>query len=366
MAFIHKKMAKMLGALTLSIGFTTAGNTSACGAGLVAGMTYANQQYLMEADLNMRSLSAGVTAAAADAFCESPVGRSVQTESIAAYCGYKNLGIANISSGNLNIREKATTDSKSVGKMTKRNACEILETEGEWSKIKSGSVTGYVMTSYLLTGEEAEAAAKKELVTIATVQTDSLRVREKASTQSRILSLIGKGEELVVLEDTGDWVKVEIDEEEGYISREFVKLEDKLPTAKSMKELTVAAEAGAAGTRASLVQYALQFVGNRYVWGGTSLTNGIDCSGFTMRILERYGVSLPHHAASQANYGTRISASEAKPGDLFFYSSGGRINHVAMYIGSGMIIHASNPRTGIKISNAYYRTPAKVARVIRD
>ena len=115
------------------------------------------------------------------------------------------------------------------------------------------------------------------------------------------------------------------------------------------------ASTGVSGS--SVVSYAMQFVGNPYVWGGTSLTNGIDCSGFTMQVYARYGVGLPHHAASQSAYGKRISASEAKPGDLFFYGSGSSISHVGIYIGNGQIVHASNARTGIKISNAYYRTP---------
>ena len=118
--------------------------------------------------------------------------------------------------------------------------------------------------------------------------------------------------------------------------------------------------------RVSLVNYACQFIGNPYVWGGTSLTNGADCSGFTMKIFAKYGISLPHKASLQATYGKKISSSEARPGDLFFYSGGGSINHVAIYIGNGQVVHASNPRSGIKISNAYYRTPARVVRLLGD
>ena len=115
-----------------------------------------------------------------------------------------------------------------------------------------------------------------------------------------------------------------------------------------------------------LVSYACQFVGNPYVWGGTSLTRGADCSGFVMSVFANYGVSLPHSSGSQAGCGTSISASEAQPGDLFFYGNGSRINHVAIYIGNGQVVHASSPRTGIKISGAYYRNPVKVVRVLQD
>ncbi|MDE6980450.1 MAG: C40 family peptidase, partial [Lachnospiraceae bacterium] len=109
---------------------------------------------------------------------------------------------------------------------------------------------------------------------------------------------------------------------------------------------------------------ALQFVGNPYVYGGTSLTNGADCSGFTLSIFAKYGIYLPHSSAAQAGYGRRINASEAQPGDLFFYGSGSRISHVAIYIGNGQIVHASSRRTGIKISNAYYRSPICVVRLL--
>lgn len=157
--------------------------------------------------------------------------------------------------------------------------------------------------------------AKKEITKVVTVNTTTLRVREKASEDSAILSLVGEGEDLVV-EDTKDgWYKVEVDDQKGYISGDYVEVTEKLPTASTVKELEYGE--GYTDSRVSLVQFALQFVGNRYVWGGTSLTNGIDCSGFTMQVYARYGVGLPHHAASQPAYGNRIRASEAKPGDLF-------------------------------------------------
>ena len=163
-----------------------------------------------------------------------------------------------------------------------------------------------------------------------------------------------------------DWVCISIDNDYAFVSKEYVDVSYKLNRAVAAGEIATDGSSGVSSTRASIVEYAKQFLGNRYVYGGTSLTNGTDCSGFTMRIYEHFGYSIPRTSGSQASALSGISSSEAKPGDLFFYSNGGRINHVAMYIGSGMIIHASNPRTGIKISNAYYRSPAKVARVIND
>ncbi len=269
-------------------------------------------------------------------------------------CGYKNLGIAKVN-GCLNVRKKAGTDSKVIGKMTNHDACEILKKKGDWVKITSGKVNGYVKSEYLATGKEAEKIAEDEIITVATVNTTTLRVREKTSVDSAIVSLVGEGEDLVVEDTKDDWYKVEVDDQKGYISGDYVEISEKLPTAETVTELQYGD--GIADSRVSLVQYALQFVGNPYVWGGTSLTNGIDCSGFTMQIYARYGISLPHHAASQPGYGTRISAAEARPGDLFFYGSGNSIGHVGIYIGNGQIVHASNARTGIKISSAFYRTP---------
>lgn len=279
-------------------------------------------------------------------------------------CGYTNIGIANVETSNLNVREEPTTDSKIVGKMTHYNACEILEVVGDWSKIKSGSVSGYVKSEYLYTGEEALAIAKEEVCTYATVTTETLRVRSEKSTDSSIVSLVNNGEDLVAVEEDDEWVLVEIDDETGYVFKDYVTIAQKLPTAKTITEIRYGE--GVSDVRVDLVQYALQFVGNRYVWGGTSLTKGVDCSGFTMKIYEKYGIYLPHSSRSQPSYGTKIKASQAQPGDLFFYGSGKHISHVAIYIGNGQIVHASNKRDGIKISSAYYRTPICVVRYLDD
>ena len=143
-----------------------------------------------------------------------------------------------------------------------------------------------------------------------------------------------------------------------------VDLEEQLFTAISMQELIYGS--GISDVRISLCQYAKQYIGNPYVWGGVSLTNGADCSGFVLSVFANYGYSLPHSSKAQANCGTRIKTSELQPGDLIFYGSGKSISHVAIYIGGGQIVHASNKRDGIKISNAYYRTPICCTRIIND
>ena len=123
---------------------------------------------------------------------------------------------------------------------------------------------------------------------------------------------------------------------------------------------------GVSDVRVDLVEYACQFIGNPYVWGGTSLTKGADCSGFVLSVFKNYGYTLPHYSVSQSQCGTKISEDELLPGDLVFYSNGSRINHVAIYIGGGQVVHASSPKTGIRTSSYRYRTPVKFVRIIED
>lgn len=280
-------------------------------------------------------------------------------------CGYTNLGIAKVD-GNLNVRKEASKSSAIVGKMTNETGCEVLEEKDDWVRIQSGNVKGWVSKEYLLTEEDALEAVEDAVIHMAKVKTASLRVRASASTNAKVITTVAKGERLEVVKELDGWVKIEIDNEKGYISSDYVQLSYELKEASTLKELSTGGNSGVSSTRLSLVHYALQFVGGRYVWGGTSLTSGVDCSGFTMRIYQKFGISLPHYSGAQASRGTRVSASEAKPGDLFFYGSGSRISHVAIYIGNGQIVHASSPRTGIKISNAFYRNPIKVVRLLND
>lgn len=275
--------------------------------------------------------------------------------------GYTNLGLA-VVDGNLNVRETPSLEGAIVGKMTNYAACEILAEENGWYKVTSGNVEGYVSADYMITGKEALEIAQEEARLMVTVTTDTLRVRKGPSTDTEILTTVSKDADLYVVEVLDGWIKVELDDYEAYVSADYVSVSKRLKTGNTLKELQHGD--GVSETRVNLVNYALQFVGNRYVWGGTSLTNGVDCSGFTMKIYQQFGIYLPHHSGSQPAYGTKISASDAKPGDLFFYGDGSTINHVAIYIGNGQIVHASNSRDGIKISNAYYRTPICVVRYL--
>ena len=119
--------------------------------------------------------------------------------------------------------------------------------------------------------------------------------------------------------------------------------------------------------RSEIVTYALQFVGNRYKYGGTNPNTGVDCSGFTSYVMRHAaGVELPHSSGGQSRMGRVVSSSEMRPGDIISYGSGKRINHVALYIGNGQIVHASTERTGIKVSRWNYRTPVRIVNVLGD
>lgn len=291
--------------------------------------------------------------------------KEIAQQAQGASWGYTNIGIANVESGNLNVREAPSTDSKMVGKMPKDSACEVLEMLDGWAHITSGEVEGYVSTEFLFTGPDAKLAANDLVRTVVLVNTDGLNVRDEANTESAVLTQVPKGEELEYVETLDGWFKVSIDGEEAYVSADYATVEQRLDTAITMTELLYGQ--GVSDVRVELVEYAKQFLGNPYVWGGTSLTKGADCSGFVLSVFKKFGVNLSHHSGSQAKEGVKISASELKPGDLVFYAnSSGTINHVAIYIGGGKVIHASSPKTGIKISNYNYRTPVRCVRVLQD
>ncbi len=310
---------------------------------------------------------------------------------------YDRLGVARVDSY-LNVRNKPGEDSKVVGKMTKNSGCNIYKVNKGWAKIISGKVKGYVKASYLIKDKQAEEFAKKIANLRISVNTETLNVRYLPSTDARIYDQISEEDEYDIYKrdltktwlkkyvskhckksdlknidikemynNLENWMCISIDNEKAFVSRDFVKVTFNLDRAVSIKEsgLTSKTSSGSSDSPnlTNMVNYAMQFLGNPYVWGGTSLTNGADCSGFVMRIYEHFGYSLPRTSSAQAGATKTVSSGDVRPGDLFFYGSGG-VSHVAMYIGNGQIIHASNPRTGIKISSAYYRTPIKIGRVI--
>ena len=223
---------------------------------------------------------------------------------------------------------------------------------GEWIHIASGDVEGYLPADAACTGDEAAELAFDLGQELALVIADSLHVRIEPDEASEEFTSVQQGEYLTVLEELDGWVKVEIDDEPGYVKAEYVNISCELDTALTMTEVTYGE--GVSEERAAICDFARQYVGNPYVWGGVSLTNGADCSGFVLSVFDHFGISLPHSSRAQAGCGTNISVSELLPGDLVFYGSSG-IGHVAIYIGNGQIVHASNSRTGIIISNINYR-----------
>ena len=290
---------------------------------------------------------------------------------------YNNLVISKVNNY-LNVREEPSMDGKIIGKMTSKAAGEILDDSVEgWYKIKSGKITGYISSDpqYTATGQEAKDIATGTATLMAVVNTDMLNVRTEPSTDASIWTQISKEERYPVLNQLDGWVEIELDagDEEGSVDKAYVSTRDNnvevryaLNEAIKFSPLEEAANASAS-LRNKIVNYALQFVGNPYVWGGTSLTKGADCSGFTMKVYEHFGVSLPHYSGSQAQMGKAVSSSEMRPADLIFYTdSKGRVNHVAMYIGNGQIVHAASRRSGIKISTWNYRKPKTIRNMLGD
>lgn len=277
---------------------------------------------------------------------------------------YSNLGIVTVSEGKVNIRDEASTDGKIVGKIGLDAGCDVLGEEGEWLHVKSGEVEGYIKAEYVLTGTDALEKASTLLKPIADVNTDGLKVRTEPNTECEVLDIVGSGQSFDVLEELDEWVKIDLDGEEGYLFKDYVDVGAKLDEALTINEVRYGE--GVSDVRIALSEFAKQYIGNPYVWGGTSLTRGADCSGFVLSVFKNYGMSLPHSSRAQANCGTAVSLGDLKPGDLVFYGNSSGINHVAIYVGGGQVVHASNPRVGITISGMYYRSPVKARRIIQD
>lgn len=373
-----------------------------------------------------------------DSFVQQSEEPSEENEVTKVESPYANLGVS-VANDYVNIRTEPNTESEIVGKLYRGCATDILETQGEWVKIESGKVEGYIKAEYLAIGEDAEALVDEFASKYATVMTQTLFVREKPSTKATITTMIPLGERYYIIEESKHWAKIMLDgDETGYVSKDYIDIDVEFEYAISIEEeqAKLAAEeaarqaeaarlealaqekeakrqaeaaakaeaekkanqsassgssssssnssstgssssssgsssnstssSGGSSSGQAIANYALNFVGNPYVWGGTSLTGGADCSGFVQSIYAHFGYSITRTSRDQAaSVGVKVSTSDLQAGDLLFYAnSSGTVNHVAMYIGNGKVVHASNKREGIKVSSYNYRSIYCARRVI--
>ena len=310
----------------------------------------------------------------------------------------------------VNIRKGPSTDYECVGKLYANAVAEVVSIEGEWALVTSGDVDGYIKSEYLLFGEEAQEAIRSTYKTMLKVTCDILNLRSGEGTNYSILGKLKEGTYCELLSETEEWAKVQVNGTTGYVSKEYVQATQNFKYAISAEEEAriaeekakaeaeaeaarkAAAEAEAARKAAEaakaaeeakkqqeknaaslelgqrIADYAVQFVGNPYVWGGTSLTNGADCSGFVYAVYRDFGYTLVRSSRDQASCSSYRSitpnATNLQPGDLVFYATSGVVDHVALYIGNGKVVQASTPKDGIVISKYNYRTPHSAKRVL--
>lgn len=335
-----------------------------------------------------------LTTAGAAAVLDSEVMVELPAEAVQAAdveeSEYANLAIANVDNY-VNVRSAPNTDSEIVGKMYDGSVAQILSTAGdadEWFQVVSGNVEGYIKAEYFIYGDAAAAVADHYVTRYIEVQADRLNVREEPDLSSGRIGYIDHGERAKLIEWGDEWCKVRYaDAQEGYVASEYVAVIEEFIYAKSVVEeaaeqaalqelqaRTKASEeaapermvisaappqtnyASVSALRNAVVDYAMQYLGNRYVHGGQSLASGTDCSGFTCYVYQAFGYQLSRTPQGQyTSAGQSIDMAQIQPGDVICYSSNGSsCTHVGLYIGNGQIIHAANSRKGVIISNYDY------------
>lgn len=353
-----------------------------------------------ETQVSGTSTNAGVSASLADCLTNvmnesnAAAAEEVQVaenEAPVVQSEFANIGVSNIEEDSyINIRSEASTESEVVGKLYYQSAVTVVGMEGEWYHITSGNCEGYIKAEYIITGDEelAESISRR----VAIVEADILNIRDDKTAEGTLLGQVEQGDQLLVAEETDGWVRVYTEEGEGFVSSDYVTCENHYKVAETREEEEARLEqeerarraanlstsnrssssndssgdTGSAptynppsgGSGQAVADFAVQFVGCPYVYGGSSLTNGADCSGFVMAVYAQFGVSLPHQSGAMQGVGYGVSVDSMQPGDIVCYSG-----HVGIYIGGGCIVHASDPSSGIKVSSAYYSTILAVRRI---
>lgn len=370
---------------------TVSGNDAVTGA--VAFSTRALEDGMTLNDLPALTIASGVSFAEV----QDPEAISFAVAPDEEESEYANLAIAQVTDY-VNVRSLPSTDGEIVGKIYNGSVAQVLATAGDnddWFQIISGDVEGFIKAEYFLYGEEAEAVIDQYVTYYATVLADRLNVREEQSADSRRIGYIDNGENVKVVEDCGDWLKVQYtDSKQGYVSAEYVSVHEEFVYAKSIEEerreeaerqaLAARAQEAEQSTpevignitfptnqytsneelRTAIVDYAMQYLGNKYVHGGRSLAGGTDCSGFTSYIYKDFGYSLSRTPGGQySTNGRSVSYDEIQPGDIICYGKS-KCTHVGLYIGDGQIIHSANSRKGVIISAADYDNILAIKNVI--
>lgn len=288
-------------------------------------------------------------------------------------------------SGSVNIRQSGDVNAAKVGTIDAGGLVNIVEKGDTWSHITSGNVDGYIRNDLLAFGSDAANYASANLSKVAVVNTAALKLRKEASTGSEEITLLAQGESYPIVETGDAWTKIQLDTVTGYVKNEYITISYNMPTAKAVSApaqdttdtttteapTTEAPTTEAPTTEAPVTEaptsdlgqqianFACQFVGNPYVWGGTSLTNGADCSGFVQSVFAHFGIALPRTTWDMENAGTAVSYDQAVAGDIILYNG-----HVGIYMGNGQIVNAINSAKGIGILPATYTNIVTVRRLI--
>ncbi len=329
-------------------------------------------------------------------FCEQITPIAAPPEKVSEYADFAIADVINY----VNVRKEPTTDSPIVGKIYNGAVAHVLATAGEagdWFQMVSGNVEGYIKAEFFFYGEAAAAVIDDYVTRYAVVQASRLNVRKEPSVESQRIGYIDNGERALILENLGEWLKIQYANNSiGYIAAEYASIVEEFSYAKTLEEeaqelakkrelearkkvpekqaaenVTVnvapppADYASNEELRQQIIAYSMQFLGNKYVHGGQSLSGGTDCSGFTSLIYAEFGYSLSRTPGGQfSGNGRSVSYSDARPGDIICYGYGQTCTHVALYLGNDQIIHSANPKQGVVAQNCLFDTIIAVKSIV--